>query len=610
MSERNTDPTPSRLYPTNSGYPRPRTRTREPAIIPAEWDSWLGDGSHLGYQANTFKGKYPKVGMAFSGGGYRAAQYGAGVLNALDARNASAKAAGRAGFSKYRQITDLVFGNKDLPGWLLDLDLVLPDGINMFDDKTQAYFGSILSSAVAKPAAGMRVLFAHTFTSKLTSVIRALQINGAISYHFLNDTDRNNFFTDDSAHGAGQLWSHILSSVSFQQHSSPFPIVVFNSRPANWDKSADIPLDATVYEVTPFAFESYNPGLSAMMNLTFVGTSLDNGRPQNDTSCVTDLDQAGFIMGSSSSLFNALLDDDIDTVKGFSGGDAKGLLYILSRELESVQSRADDVANWPNPFTNIKPTTSIDSNAMCREVDVIVAVDTDRNDEVDSWPQGISLLTTSKRLSTLLTATHQSFLPIPQFKEHFLSTGVNGRSTFFGCDPAQTPAEYPLVIYLPNSAPLNSDDPVTNTDTVKLDYILKRTRLLLNQTFTNTIGGFKPDTDEPDPYWPKCLKCAAIDRGRHKSSLVMPRSDICNKRFKQYCFDPQNPPSQDSLPNRRLKSADPDPQGPDKLKAAVLANKPALIGGVVGVVSLVVMLIGFTLLVLYDVRLIANTGTL
>ncbi|KAF9486666.1 hypothetical protein BDN71DRAFT_1514760 [Pleurotus eryngii] len=145
------------------------------------------------------------------------------------------------------EITDFVFGNKDLPGWLLDLDLVLPDGLNIFDDKNQAYFGSILSGTVAKPATGMQVLFAHTFTSKLTPVIRALQIHGAISYYFLNDTDRNNFFTDDSAHGAGQLWSHIPSSVSFQQHRAPFPIVVFNSWPANWDKSADIPLDATVY---------------------------------------------------------------------------------------------------------------------------------------------------------------------------------------------------------------------------------------------------------------------------------------------------------------------------------------------------------------------------
>jgi hypothetical protein len=39
--------------------------------------------------------------------------------------------------------------------------------------------------------------------------------------------------------------------------------------------------------------------------------------------------------------------------------------------------------------------------------------------------------------------------------------GVRQRATFFGCDPTQTPPEYPLVIYLPNAPPITGDDPVT-----------------------------------------------------------------------------------------------------------------------------------------------------
>jgi len=41
-----------------------------------------------------------------------------------------------------------------------------------------------------------------------------------------------------------------------------------------------------------------------MVNLTYVGTHLLNGKPDNVTACVTGFDQAGFVIGTSSSLFN------------------------------------------------------------------------------------------------------------------------------------------------------------------------------------------------------------------------------------------------------------------------------------------------------------------
>ncbi len=41
------------------------------------------------------------------------------------------------------------------------------------------------------------------------------------------------------------------------------------------------------------------------MNLTYAGTHLSNGKPENGSACVTGFDQAGFVMGSSASLFNA-----------------------------------------------------------------------------------------------------------------------------------------------------------------------------------------------------------------------------------------------------------------------------------------------------------------
>lgn len=73
---------------------------------------------------------------------------------------------------------------------------------------------------------------------------------------------------------------------------------------------------------------------------------------------------------------------------------------------------------------------------------------------------GTGNIFTKERLSTILKDTHQPFPPIPSSIDEFVSTGVNGRATFFGCDPPNSSA-YPMVIYLPNAPPINGDDPIT-----------------------------------------------------------------------------------------------------------------------------------------------------
>ena len=92
------------LHPREEEY----VNTRFTTVIPNEWENWLGDGSAIGYNLSTFNSSgFPKVGIAISGGGYRAAQFGAGVLSALDARNESAKAAGTGGLL---QVTSYLSG--------------------------------------------------------------------------------------------------------------------------------------------------------------------------------------------------------------------------------------------------------------------------------------------------------------------------------------------------------------------------------------------------------------------------------------------------------------------------------------------------------------------
>lgn len=81
------------LHPQEASY----VNSRYTNILPAAWNSWLGNGSAIGYDMSQFQGKFPKVGVAISGGGYRAAQYGAAVLSALDSRNDTALTSGTGG---------------------------------------------------------------------------------------------------------------------------------------------------------------------------------------------------------------------------------------------------------------------------------------------------------------------------------------------------------------------------------------------------------------------------------------------------------------------------------------------------------------------------------
>ena len=71
-----------------------------------------------------------------------------------------------------------------------------------------------------------------------------------VSYHFLNGTTKDNFFTNDSAHGAGILWSNIPNVPAFAQQTIPFPIIIADSRPVGSNLTTTLSNTATVYEVS------------------------------------------------------------------------------------------------------------------------------------------------------------------------------------------------------------------------------------------------------------------------------------------------------------------------------------------------------------------------
>jgi lysophospholipase len=123
----------------------------------------------------------------------------------------------------------------------------------------------------------------------------------------------------------------------------------------------------------------------------------------------------------------------------------------------------------------------------------------------------------------------------------------------------------------------------------KSSYTVKHQSLFLDQAFSLASSGFVSGSTAPDPNFPKCFQCAAIDRARLKTSPTTPRSDFCTQCFQQYCFDPANPPTAADIPGRKMAFVDPDPQALSKAEAFFIKNKIPL---AVGLGLIPVILVG------------------
>lgn len=292
--------------------------------IESSWADFLSNHS-IGYSASDFNSStWPTLGLAVSGGGYRAALYGAGVFNALDGRNSTSAEAGLGGFLQVATYAtglsggswflgswaihsapspaQLVLGSSDDDslGWLLENGLLTPDGLLGFFGDNEDYYDALEADVKAKRSAGFNVSITDVW-------------GRALAYHFAPGTTQDNFYSSDAAHGAGILWSDITNTSAFQSHSMPFPIVVADidvDREEYPASTTVISLANTVFEFSPYEFGSYDPMLSAFVPMQQVGTRLISGKPADSNQCVEDFEQFSFIIGTSSSLFNAVIGSD------------------------------------------------------------------------------------------------------------------------------------------------------------------------------------------------------------------------------------------------------------------------------------------------------------
>ena len=181
------------------------------------------------------KNALPNLGIATSGGGYRAAIFGAGVLNALDGRNKTSIDAGTGGLlqaatylsglsggswlvsslaqADFPMLPELVFGPPSTPsgnafgGWLTEIDILQVGGSNA--TATAAFVGELLQEVALKFGKGFPVTVTDLWAR-------------ALARHFANGTTAGDLLDPSLTHGAGLTFSSIANGcvMFFLPHAS------------------------------------------------------------------------------------------------------------------------------------------------------------------------------------------------------------------------------------------------------------------------------------------------------------------------------------------------------------------------------------------------------
>ncbi|KAK9480327.1 lysophospholipase catalytic domain-containing protein [Lipomyces japonicus] len=462
------------------------------------------------------------IGLAFSGGGYRAMLNGAGFLAAADVRTPGATDEGHIGgllqassyivglsggnwlvgsvvLNNFSSVVDL---QADPVLWDLQNSLLAPKGTNV--SLNERYYDNLVDQTSGKADAG--------FPISLTDYWGQL-----LGQQLFNYTDG----------GSGLAFSDILWTPAFLNFDVPYPIVlsvdVLKGQTASFYNS-------TVYEVSPYEFGSWDDTLNSFAVTKYLGSPVNDGKAKN---CVVGFDNAGFVVGTSSSLFN------VAPLNLVAVQDSLVPVALLD-SLEDYNSTRDFAAYGPNPFAGVPDAYVKDDEYVSladggedgqnvpllpllepsRQVDVIFALDNSRDTD-QGWPDGSSLIYTYNRQFHRNNGT-QKMAEVPSYNT-FVGAGLTKQPTFFGCNDTDSP----LIVYLAN----HPYSYLTNTSTLKLSYTSDEVASFIQNGYN--LGTQGNGTLQED--WPQCLACALIHREvQRQGTDVLAQCQSC---FSQHCWN-------------------------------------------------------------------------
>ncbi|KAI9205197.1 lysophospholipase catalytic domain-containing protein [Polychytrium aggregatum] len=515
--------------------------------------------------------RLPRIGLAMSGGGNRAMLVGAGVISSLDERNPEAVSSKTGGILQMSTYVSALSGGSFLVGsmfttnfptvswlfdnvWKIDVDVATPASIDAISDI--GIYAEFIKDVADKTRAGFKTSITD-YWSRLVAV----------------------HTTNHSNYGVSQTFSGLADSSSFKNHQTPFPIVVWDQR-RYYDN--DVSEYSNIWETSFFETGSFSPAVNSFIDTTYLGTSMDNGKPVSNKQCVVGFDHFAFHLGISSSIFNQALND----INKASNGS------FLSQVITYLSDANVDSALVPNPFYKLagveNETSSIQEVELvdggedgqnvplwpliqpAREIDVVFAVDSTVSYYEGGWPNGSSIISTAEYAKR----SNIPFPPVPLHAEEYQDQGLIDRTTFFGCylneaDKPKTGSLPPLLVYVPNRFGTFP----SNASTFKRAYERDLAKSYIGNGFSlladkETQGTVASEVDD----WSACLACALI----HRAGNSQP-TEQCQSCLKAACWEPSNPPApvaQDRLkhvsdfaPERQTKTPAADQPAEDKPKS-------------------------------------------
>ncbi|RPA97206.1 lysophospholipase [Choiromyces venosus 120613-1] len=498
------------------------------------------------FDVGAFMNSYsPTIGIAFSGGGYRAMLSGAGEFKAMDSRTPGSTAVGRIGglLQSAKYIAGLSGGS-----WLLG-----SIAINNFTtiDRLQSA-GNVwdFENSILAPEGALHIVDTTVYYNDLNREVQDKMNAGfdvsltdywsrALSRQFVNHTNG----------GPGITYSSIAKTDHYKNAEMPFPIVIADGRNPG---ETIVSSNATIYEYNPLEFGSFDPTLYAFTPIGYIGSNVSNGVPVESGVCARGFDNVGFVMGTSSSLFNVLI-TQLDSL-----GLTSVLKKLVEATLNAISAADNDIADYsPNPFFGVNPDinpsartrdlTLVDGGLdgqniplhpliqPTRKVDVIFAMDNSadtvrKNGQLSNWPNGTAIIATYERAINGSQNNGTLFPAVPDVNT-FINLGLNSRPTFFGCDARNITTDTnkfpPLVVYIPNS-PYTFNSNISTTEMV---YSASKRDLMIENGYNIATRG----NASFDQNWPACVGCAIVRREQERKGQT--QTAQCQKCFKDYCWD-------------------------------------------------------------------------
>ncbi|MCJ1399650.1 Lysophospholipase 1 [Xylographa trunciseda] len=482
----------------------------------------------------------PNLAVAVSGGGYRACMNGGGAIQSFDSREDNSTAAGHLGglLQSATYLTGLSGG-----GWLVGSiyvnNFTTISGL-LYNNNASSVWEFQNSIFEGPATGGLQVLDSTKYYDTIYNDVQGKTVHydtsitdywgRALSFQLVNATDG----------GPDYTWSSTASEDFFTSGQSPMPILVTDGRAPG---QLLISGNTTVYEFNPWEFGTFDPTTYGFVPLEFLGSNFSGGVLPADDQCVRGFDNVGYVMGTSSSLFNSFL-LNINTTSIPSA-----FKTVLAHLLSDIGENNDDIASYtPNPFFGFHNSTSLVAQSPtltlvdggedlqniplhpliqpARAVDVIFAIDSSA-DTTYNWPNGTSLVATYQRaLNASGIANGTAFPSVPD-QNTFVNLGLNTRPTFFGCNSSNTTGSTPLVVYIPNApyvyySNVSTYDPSYNTS--------ERNAFVANG---NAVASMANGT--VDPMWPACVGCAILSRSLERTNTPVP--SVCAQCFQTYCWD-------------------------------------------------------------------------